>query len=88
MIVEYAVEAELTVDAGPDAATVIAAATVSVQAAVDAAHRLGQGAPLSAIYGALHVAGVNRVNLISPAADVAATAIQAAYCTAVTVSAA
>ena len=87
-IVEYQVTAQLTIGSGPDAATVLAAAEASVRAAAEARHALGAGMPLSALYAALHVEGVAAVALSAPAADVAATEIQAAYATQIEVTAA
>lgn len=83
---QYQVTAEIRVETGPDANTVLAAARASVRKAVDGAHRLGAGAPLSLLYGSLHVSGVRAVTLTSPAADVAATDLQAAYCTQISVT--
>lgn len=87
-IVEYQVTAQLTIGSGPDSAAVLEAAKASVEAAAEARHALGSGMPLSALYAALHVEGVTAVALTAPAADVAATAIQAAYATQVEVAAA
>ena len=87
-IVDYVITAVLTIGSGPDAATVLAAATAAVRAAADAAHSLGAGMPRSALFAALHVPGVTAVTLTSPAADVAATAVQAVHATAIQVTAA
>ena len=87
-IVEYQVTAELTIGSGPDSATVLAAAREAVAAMVAAARRIGIAVPLSAIYAALHVAGVTAVSLTSPAADVAVGAAEASYAAAVTITAA
>ena len=84
-IVEYQVTAELTIGSGPDAAAVLAAARQAAEAYVATARRIGLTIPLSAIYAALHVAGVTAVSLSSPAADVAVGAAEASYATAVTV---
>jgi len=88
VIVEYAITAEVTIGTGPDSATVLAAARASVRKAADSLLMLGRGAPLSALYAALHVEGVTKASLTSPAADVAATAVQAARATSITVNAA
>ncbi len=80
-IVGYRIIATVTIGSGPDAATVLAAATESVRKAAVAAHRLGAGSPRSALFAALHVPGVNKAALRLPAADVAATSIQAAHAT-------
>ena len=78
-IVDYRIEAELAVGSGPDAAVVLAAARAAVAKAASELHALGRGAPRSALFAALHAHGVQNVNLISPAADVAATSVQAAH---------
>lgn len=87
-IVDYGIKAELEIGTGPDAGAVLEAARESVRAAADRLHRLGAGAPLSALYAALHVPGVSKVSLTSPAADVAATAVQAAHASSIEVTAA
>ena len=85
-IVTYQVVARITIGGGPDAEAVRAASEASVRAYAKAAHRLGAPVPLSGLYAVLHVAGVERATLTSPAADVAATAAQAPYCETVTVT--
>ena len=85
-IVDYAIIAELQIGTGPDSATVLEAAEGSVARAALAAHRLGAGSPRSALIAALHVPGVASVDLTSPAADVAATAVQAAHAGTITVT--
>lgn len=85
-IVDYAIEAELEIGSGPDAAPVLAAARRSVAAAAAGLHALGRGAPRSVLIAALQVPGVLSVELSSPAADVAATAVQAARATAIEVT--
>ena len=84
-IVEYQVTAALTIGSGPDAAAVLAGAREAAEQFTASARRIGAAAPLSAIYAALHQAGVAAVALTSPAADVAVGATEAAYATAVTV---
>ena len=84
-IVDYEIEAALTVGPGPDSSTVLAAARERVTAAALAAHRIGAGSPRSALIAALHAPGVARVDLKKPAADVAATAAQAAHASAIDV---
>ena len=88
IIVDYMITAVLTIGTGPDAAAVLTAATAAVRATAGAHHRLGAGMPRSALFAALHVPGVTAVNLTNPAADVAASAVQATYATAIQVTAA
>lgn len=71
-VIDVNVEAELTLYPGPDAALVQAEAVEAVQKLVDESERLGYDLKRSALFGRLHVEGVQSVNLISPAADVAA----------------
>jgi phage-related baseplate assembly protein len=84
-IVTYAITATLEVLDGPDSTTVLAAALAAAQAYADAARGLGQGLTLSGLYAALHQPGVRRATIVSPAADVAASPQQSAYCTALDV---
>ena len=86
-IVDYRIAAALEIGTGPDAGTVLAAARAVVAAAAQDLHMLGRGAPRSALIAALHVPGVLRVDLASPAADVAATSVQAAHASAIQVTA-
>ena len=87
-IVDYTVTAAVTIGTGPDAAAVLAAARAAVAQTALELHMLGRGAPRSALIAALHVPGVLRVALSSPAADVAATSVQAAHASAIQVTAA
>jgi len=70
-ITNYTVSATIYTFSGPDPAVVIANATASVQAFADAHHKIGYDIPLSGIYAALHVPGVQRIVLSSPSADLA-----------------
>ena len=84
-IVNYKINATVTIGSGPDAAAVLATAKKSVKKAAMAAHRLGAGSPRSALIAALHVPGVTKVALTLPAADVVTTSVQAAHATMITV---
>lgn len=79
-IVEYAVSATLHIGTGPSAGDVQNAARANMQKLADARHRLGAGVPLSAIYAALHVEGVQRVDLALEQ-GITVLPYQAAYCT-------
>jgi phage-related baseplate assembly protein len=85
-IIEYAVAAQLTIYGGPDAGTVRNNALAAVQAYVAARHKCGNDITLSGLLAALHVEGVQEVNLVSPAARIEVDPGQAAYCTAINVS--
>jgi len=66
-IVEYSIDANLTIKAGPDKEVVLEQAKWSAQQFADRHHRLGQSIALSGIYAALHVSGVEGVELVEPA---------------------
>lgn len=82
----YAVIAELTTFNGPDSGLVIAEAQRRLAQYRSQSQRLGRDVPLSALYSALHVEGVQRVNLISPSADIIVNAQSAAFCTEVQIN--
>lgn len=75
-------KAEIKVELLPKyAAWVMAAAKVSLQRYIASQTRLGRDIRRSAIFAALHVEGVQRVELASPLADVVLNKTQAASCT-------
>ncbi|MFP3372431.1 baseplate J/gp47 family protein [Pseudomonas sp. SIMBA_068] len=63
---DFKVEAVLWVEDGPDPDVVLAAARASLDAAISSARRLEGQLPVSAIYAALHVTGISRVDLAKP----------------------
>ncbi|HEY1843646.1 MAG TPA: baseplate assembly protein [Buttiauxella sp.] len=80
-IVPYQIDAVLHLYPGPEAEPIRQAAEQKLQAYIATQHRLGRDIRLSAIYAALHVEGVQRVELASPAADIVIATSQAASCT-------
>lgn len=84
-IVEYEIEAEIFTFAGPETEVVLAEAQARIERYIDESHRLGRDVTLSGCYSALHTEGVQRVNLISPAADIVVDRTQATFCTSLTV---
>ncbi|AOR65103.1 baseplate assembly protein [Pectobacterium wasabiae] len=80
VIVAYEIDATLYLYPGPEKEPVRAAAEQKLKAYVSAQHRLGRDIRRSAIYAALHVEGVQRVELTTPAADIVLTDAQASYC--------
>lgn len=84
-IVKYAVDAVIYVYPGPGVEPVLAAAKAQLSAYITAQRRLGRDIRLSALYAALHVQGVQRVELHQPLADMVLNKTQASYCTAATV---
>lgn len=85
-IVNYTIDAKLYLYPGPEAEPIKAAAIERLQSYIKAQARLGRDIRKSAIYGALHVEGVQRVELAAPAVDVVLDKSKAAYCTASTVT--
>ncbi|MCE9730652.1 baseplate assembly protein [Pectobacterium sp. IFB5596] len=79
-IVPYKIDATLYLYPGPEKEPVRAAAEQKLKAYISAQHRLGRDIRRSAIYAALHVEGVQRVELTTPAADIVLTDAQASYC--------
>jgi len=77
-LVSFDIEAELTLYAGPDAQLIADTASAALTSYLADSHRLGRDIPRSALMAALHVAGVQRVGLVLPAADVVVTALQVA----------
>ncbi|HHH0169496.1 TPA: baseplate J/gp47 family protein [Yersinia enterocolitica] len=80
-IVNYQIDAVLYIYPGPEAELVLADAQTKMANYINALHRLGRDIRTSAIYAALHVEGVQRVELNAPTADVVLNKTQAAYCT-------
>lgn len=80
-IVNYSVRALLYLYPGPESEPILEAARASLQKYIASQTRLGRDIRLSAIYAALHVEGVQRVELFSPLADVVLDKTQAASCT-------
>lgn len=85
-IVTYAVTASIKTFSGPDPAVVLAEAQARIEAYVADAKRLGRDITRSAIFAALHVAGVQNVTLTSPAADLVNNDNQAGHCTGITLT--
>ncbi|CNI52209.1 baseplate assembly protein [Yersinia bercovieri] len=79
-IVEYQIDAVLYIYPGPEAEPVCAAAQARLETYINTQRRLGRDIRTSAIYAALHVEGVQRVELNAPTADVVLDKTQAAYC--------
>lgn len=85
-IVPFAIAAQIEVLGGPDGSTVLDAARDALAAYLEEQRGIGRAVRLSGIYAALHRAGVSRVTLIAPAADIEPTGLQAAFCTSVEVT--
>ncbi len=81
----YAIHARLTTFNGPDSALVIAEANRRAEQYRSQSQRLGRDVPQSALYAALHVEGVQRVQLLSPSEDIILNPQTAAFCTGVVI---
>jgi phage-related baseplate assembly protein len=86
-VTAYQVRAELVLREGPSPEVVAAQAKTAVEAYTEARHRLGEDVVRGAIEAALYVEGVERATLLEPLADIANDETQAAFCTAVEVTA-
>jgi phage-related baseplate assembly protein len=80
-IVDYRISATLYLYPGPESEPVRSAAEAKLGAYITAQHRLGRDIRKSAIYAALHVEGVQRVELAAPVSDIVLDSTQASYCT-------
>ena len=85
-IVNYQIAAKIYTLPGPDSSSVLTTAQQRITAYAESMHRIGRRPTLSGIYAALHIEGVDRVELTSPAADVAVGETQASWCTAINVT--
>jgi phage-related baseplate assembly protein len=84
-IVHYTIDASLYLDQGPEAEPILREAARRADAYRNTLRRLGRHINRSAIIAALHVEGIKRVDLHSPAQDIVISPAQAAYCEAVTI---
>jgi phage-related baseplate assembly protein len=80
-IVSYQINATLYVYPGPEIGPIRQAAEKNLQNYISAQYRLGRDIRQSAIYAALHVEGVQRVELASPLNDIVLSNAQASNCT-------
>lgn len=80
-IIPYQIDATLFLFPGPESEPIRKEANRRLTQYITEQHRLGRDIRLSAIYAALHVAGVQRVELKQPAKDVVLDKTQASYCT-------
>jgi len=85
-IVNYTLNLTLTLFPGPSTELVTAAVQTALEAYAEASHRLGTDIIRSAIDAAAHVAGVKKVVINAPAADIVCSAGQAPWCTGIAVA--
>lgn len=86
-IVPYTIDATLYFYPGPEAEPIRQAAEQKLKAYISSQQRLGRDIRQSAIYAALHVEGVQRVELAAPNADIVLSQYQASWCTEYTITA-
>lgn len=84
-IINYQIDAVLYLYPGPEQEPILDAANASLERYISAQRRIGRDIRISAIHAALHVEGVQRVELSQPSADVVLDDTQAANCTAISV---
>lgn len=84
-IVNWTLRAKLYTFPGPDSSVVLVEAGKRLAAYKEETHRLGREVTLSGLYAALHVEGVERVELLEPLANVAISRVQAPYCVSSTI---
>jgi len=84
-IINYQIEALLYFYPGPESEPIHAAAQQSLEAWLSEQRRIGRDVARSAIMAALHVTGVQRVELKAPASNIVIGDTQAAYCTSFTI---
>lgn len=80
-IVPYQIDATLYFYPGPESEPIRLAAEQKLKNYINAQRRLGRDIRQSAIYAALHVEGVQRVELSAPQSDIVLEKHQASYCT-------
>lgn len=86
VVTDFAVDAQLWVYPGPDANLIHATALAAVTDWLALNRRLGRDIPRSALIAALHVGGVQRVALTSPAADLVFGATAIGFASAISVA--
>ncbi len=85
-IVPYQITGKVYTLPGPDSSSVLATALQRIAVYAESMHRIGRRPTISGIHAALHIEGVDRVELTSPLDDVAVGATQASWCTAIDVT--
>lgn len=85
-IVPYEIDATLYIYPGPESEPIRQASEQKLQTYIADQRRLGRDIRLSAIYAALHVEGVQRVELAQPVEDMVLDDTQASNCTGYTIT--
>ena len=79
-IITYEIEATLYLYPGPESEPIITAAQNALSSWLSAQGKIGTDVARSAIMAALHVQGVQRVEVASPSADIVISDTQSALC--------
>ena len=85
-IIDYSIEAILVTKNVPETDAVLLAAQDNINIYAKTPKRLGKGVYFSDLYSALKVSGVERVELLSPLAEIPINNFQAAFCTEIKIS--
>nr|DAK58452.1 MAG TPA: baseplate assembly protein [Caudoviricetes sp.] len=85
-IVDYRIEAVLTVYSGAGQDEARDAAVLAAERYAAEQHRLGRDITRSGVFAALHQPGIQNVRLVQPASDLVIAWNQAPHCTGITVS--
>lgn len=80
-IQEYQIQAKLHIYRGPEYEPIKQTALKNLARYTEEKHRLGRDISLSGIYAALHIEGVQRVELLQPTQDIVLPNEKAGYCT-------
>lgn len=83
-IIPYEIKATIYVAQGPDTGLVMDAVQKSIEAYTTKQRKIGVLVPRSGLDAALHLDGVERVEIIEPAGNVVVGQYDAAYCTSIT----
>lgn len=84
VVKEYEVEATVHILPGPSSENILSEARKNLEKYVAESHKLGTCIARSGIDAALHIVGVSRVEVTSPAADIITQDHEAAFCTNIT----
>lgn len=85
VIQPYEIRAKLHLYRGPEYEPIKAEALKKLTAYTEEKRRLGRDVSLSGIYAALHLEGVQRVELLTPKSDIVLPSSKSAYCTGINI---
>lgn len=85
-IVPYRIQAKLHLYRSPEYEPIMQNAERNLRHYIQDKHRLGRNITLSGIYSALHIEGVQRVELLTPTADMVLSFEKAGFCEAIQLS--